>query len=363
MPGVLFPHLGFATAEGTILHWVHGVDEDVRAGEPLLEIASEKAVHVVVAPVDGKLLAIYAPAGAIVAEGETLAWIGAAGERPPETECRWLGWEEDIAQPPPDLEQRLSKVPGAARGGAREQAEPDGGFPPFRPPERADKRFRGYLKKSMREVTGRRMAASWVEKPKVDLFAEINFSSVVAHREAEKSAGRQPPPYNVYIAHAVAKAFEQFPELNCNWIDGRRVPLEQIHVGVAVAVGESLLTISMKNLGGLSLREVERRYRGLIRKAVAMNLEREELYGSSITVTNLGEFEIFAFTPVINPPEVFILGIGELKERAVVVDGRIAAAPMCYFCLSFDHRGVDGAPASRLLRGIKHHLEDYSDGE
>jgi pyruvate dehydrogenase E2 component (dihydrolipoamide acetyltransferase) len=355
--------LGFATAEGTILQWMHEVDEDVRAGAPLLEIASEKAVHVVVAPADGKLLAIYAPAGAIVGEGETLAWIGAAGERPPEIECRWLGWEEDIAQPPPDLQQHLAQAPLAVEGGAQEAAGPEVGFPPFQPPQQVDKRFRGYLKKSLREVTGRRMAASWVEKPKVDLFAEINFSSVVAHREAEKGAGRQPPPYNVYIAHAVAKAFEQFPELNCNWIDGRRVPLEQIHVGVAVALAESLLTISMKNLGGLSLREVERRYRSLIRKAVAMNLERDELYGSSMTVTNLGEFEIFAFTPVINPPEVFILGIGELKERALVVDGRVTVAPVSYFCLSFDHRGVDGAPASRLLRGIKHHLEDYSDGE
>ena len=350
MPGVLFPQLGFATAEGTILNWLQAVGERVEAGAPLVEIASEKAVNVVAAPGGGVLLAIFAPPGAVVPEGETLGWIGEDGERPPEVNCRWLGWEADIAPPPQDLAQHLALA----------DAEPEP-FPPVLPPEQVDKRHRALLKKQLRETTGKRMAKSWVDAPKVDLFAEINFSAVVAHREGEKRAGRQSPPFNMYIVHAVVKAFEEFPQLNCHWINGRRQPLDGIHVGVAVALNDSLLTISMKNLGGLSLREVERRYRSLIRKAAAMTLKHGELYGSSLTVTNLGEFEIFGFTPVINPPEVYILGIGELKDRALVVDGEIVVAPLCYFCLSFDHRGVDGAPASRLLRSIKHYLEDYRD--
>lgn len=357
MPGVLFPQVGFAVAEGTVLHWLHAVGDAVQGGAPLVEVASEKAINVVVAPEDGTLLAIYAPPGAIVPEGETLGWIGKAGEQPPPVRSRWLGWEEEIAPPPPELAERLAP-PGDA---ASKQPEPP--FPPFQPPEQVDKRFRTYLRSSVRDVTGRRMARSWVEKPKVDLFAEINFSRVVAHREAEKAAGRQAPPFNVYIAHAVARAFEEFPELNCHWLDGRSVPLETINVGVAVALGESLVTISMKDLGGCSLREVERRYRALIRKAAGMTLQRDDLYGSSCTVTNLGEFEIFGFTAILNPPEIFILAIGELEDRAVVVDGKITVAPVSYFCLSFDHRGVDGAPASRLLRSIKHQMEDYEDTE
>ncbi|MCZ6472781.1 MAG: 2-oxo acid dehydrogenase subunit E2 [SAR324 cluster bacterium] len=355
---MLFPQLGFATAEGTILNWLHEVGERVERGTPLVEVASEKAINVVVTPVDGVLLAVFAPAGAIVPEGETLGWIGQDGEQPPELTCRWLGWEADIAPPPEDLAVRLQGTAPNTREADREDE-----FPPFQPPEQVDKRYRSLLKKQIRDTTGKRMSQSWVDKPKVDLFAEINLSQVVAHREAEKQAGRQPPPFNVYIAHAVVRAFEEFPHLNCNWLDGRRVPLEDIHVGVAVALEESLLTISLKNLGGLSLREVERRYRSLIRKAAAMTLRREDLYGSSLTVTNLGEFEIYGFTPVINPPEVYILGIGELKDRVVVVDGKIIVAPVSYFCLSFDHRGVDGAPASRLLRSIKHHLEDYRDND
>lgn len=352
MPAVLFPQLGFATAEGTILHWLCEVGGEVAAGAPLVELASEKAVSVVVAPSSGTLLAIYAPPGAIIAEGETLGWIGTAGQQAPQVETLWLGWEQEIAEPPADLGERM---------GQSQQAKAGAGAPATQPPERVDKRFRGVLKKQIRETTGRRMAASWVEKPKVDLFAEINFARIVAHREAEKKAGGQAPSFNIYIAHAVVKAFQEFPELNCIWTDDRRVPMEQINVGVAVALEDSLLTVSMKDLAGLSLREIERRYRSLMRKAIGMNLKHEEMYGNSMTVTNLGEFEIFAFTPIINPPDVYILGIGELKERALVVNGEIVVAPVSYFCLSFDHRGVDGAPASRLLRSIKQHLENYKD--
>ena len=326
MPAIVFPHIGFAVAEGTILKWEKEVGAAVAEGEPLVEIASEKAISVVGAPAAGALLAIYAPPGAIVPEGET------------------LGWESEIGPPPPGWEAP-AEAPATA--------------PTLPPPERADGKIRSFMKGKLRETTGARMAKSWVDAPKVDLFAEIDFSRVVTHRQAQKEAGQAAVPFNMYIAHAVVKAFEEFPELNRNWIDGRAVPLAGIHVGVAVALQESLLTISLKNLGGFSLKEIERVFRTLIRKAAGMTLSREELYGSSLTITNLGEFGIFGFTPVLNPPEIFILAIGELAERAVVREGKIVAAPISYFCLSFDHRGVDGAPASRLLQRIKHHLEHY----
>lgn len=203
------------------------------------------------------------------------------------------------------------------------------------------------------------MSKSWVDAPKVDLFAEVDFSAVVAHRNAQKAAGIEPAPFNVYIAHAVVGAFKEFPEWNVNMVDGKSVPLDGIHVGVAVALGENLLTVSMKNLENEDLVGIQRNYKGMIRKAVGMSLSRDDLYGSSLTITSLGEFEVFAFTPIINPPEIFILGVGELKERAVVRNGNIEIAPVCYFCLSFDHRGIDGAPASRVLRAIKHGVEQY----
>ena len=348
MPAIIFPHLGFATAEGTILRWEKTTGESVQKGEALVEMASEKAIHVVASPASGVLSAVYAPPGAIVPEGEPLGWVGQAGEQAPEMDRNWLGWEAEIAPAPDNLADFLKPDSRVEENAAD-----------FGPPEKVDKAFRGFLKGQLRETTAKRMAKSWVDAPKVDLFAEVDFSRVVAHREAIKASGGQAPTFNVYIVNAVVQAFKEHPHLNLNWINGGPKPLNGIHVGVAVALEENLLTISLKNLDDLSLRDIERSYKGLIRKAVGMSLQRDELYGSSLTVTNLGEFEIFGFTPVINPPEIFILGIGELVVRPVVRDGAITTAPICYFCLSFDHRGVDGAPASRLLRSIKHHIEQF----
>jgi len=347
VPAIAYPALGFATEEGTVLRWCKAVGEAVRAGEDLVEVAAEKAINVIPAPADGTLLAIYAAAGAIVGEGETLGWLGAAGERPPVHAVHLRGWAEEIAPAPPDLAERLAV-------GAPAPQRPAVGPPPERP----SREFRDYLRHSIRPVTAQRMTFSW-QAPKVDLFAEVDFSRVVAHREAQRADGRELPSYNVYIAHAVTRAFADHPELNCHWLDGRRVPVGGVHVGVAVALGDDLVTVSMKDVGGASLDDLQRRFKALIRKSVGMTLARDELYGSSLTVTNLGEFEVTQFTAVLNPPEVFILAIGKLEERVVAIGGQPAVRPMCTFCLSFDHRAVDGAPASRFLRRIKHHLEHY----
>ncbi|MBI4081358.1 MAG: 2-oxo acid dehydrogenase subunit E2 [Candidatus Lambdaproteobacteria bacterium] len=349
MSAIAFPHIGYATDEGTILRWLKAVGERVSAGEPLLEIASEKAIGIVPAESAGVLLAVYAEAGAIVAMGEPIGWLGQPGEQPPALACRLRGWAEEIAPAPPDLAARLvSPAPAPASPG-------------LPAPAKAEPRVRAYLRGQIQRVTGQRMAFSW-QAPKVDLFADIEFSAVLAHRNALKAHGAEPPSFNVYIAHAVALAYADHPELNCHWRDGRREPLDQVHVGVAVALGNDLVTVSMKNLAGVALAEIQHRFKALIRKAVTMTLARDELYGSSLTVTNLGEFEITGFTAVLNPPEIFILAIGRLEERAVVREGQIVARPISTFCLSFDHRAVDGAPASRFLRRIKHHLEHYGAG-
>lgn len=346
MAQIELPHLGYATAEGTVLRWLKSVGESVAVGEPLVDLASEKAIQVLAALETGTLLAIYAPPGAVVAEGEALGWIGAAGTAAPALRPRILDWEEDIAPRPPGFEPavRPRKVDPAAL------ARPAGA------PPRAE---RDFLRRQLRKVTAQRMAASWREAPKVDLFADVDFGAVMAHRAMLKHAGQEAPSYNVYIAHAVVRAFKDFPELNRHWVGERCVPLDGIHVGIAVASGESLMTVSMKHLDGLGLLDLQRQFKGLLKKALGMSLAREELYGSSLTVTNLGEWDITTFTAVLNPPEIFILAIGKLEERAVVRNGAVTVVPQSTFCLSFDHRGVDGAPASRLLQRIKQHLESY----
>jgi pyruvate dehydrogenase E2 component (dihydrolipoamide acetyltransferase) len=340
------PRLGYATSEATVLRWLKAVGESVTSREPLAELASEKAIHVFGAPQSGTLLAAYAPAGAVIEAGEPFAWIGSAGEQAPALTPRIVGWEPAIAPMPTGLQL-------AARG-------PEAGAPPpaVSPARTAPKSDRDVLRSQLRHVTAQRMDASW-RAPKVDLFADVDFTRVQAHRQALKDQGEEAPSYNIYIAHAAVRAFQDLPHLNLQWREGRLRPLDGIHVGIAVAVGDNLLTVSLKKLAGLGLAEIQRRFKGLIRKAAGMNLSREELFGSSLTVTNLGEFDVTAFTAILNPPEIFILAIGKVEERPAVRDGRVVPVLQCTFCLSFDHRGVDGAPASRLLQRIKWHMEHF----
>lgn len=340
---MILPQLGYASREATVLRWLKAVGQPVSAGEDLVELASEKTIHVLPAPEAGVLLAVYAPPGAIVEQGQPLGWLGRPGEAAPARSPRILGWAAEVAPPPPGFRPA---APAAAK--------------PYHPPESFEKQDREFLKRQIRRVTAERMAASWAA-PKVDLFTDVDFTRVVAHRQAAKEAGGEAPSYNVYIAHAAVKALQDFPHLNRHWIGDAAVPVDGIHVGVAVAQGENLVTISLKHLEGLDLAEIQRRFRTLVRKAVAMTLTQEELYGSSLTITNLGEWEVTGFTAVLNPPEIFILAIGALQQRPAVRDGAIVPRWQCTFCLSFDHRAVDGAPASRLLQRIKHYLEHYGE--
>lgn len=351
MAGIVIPALGFATDEVIVVNWHKSVGESVSQGDALLDLEAEKSISSIEASESGILLAAYAQVGAIIAEGATVGWIGKAGETPPQADIEYRGWAEELAPIPEAL---ASSIPSAGL-----TAQRSGGDEGARTAKKGRAKLREFLKGSLRRITAQRMARSWVQAPKVDLFADIDFSRVVAHRQALKADGHQAPSYNIYIAHAVVKAFEDMPHLNLNFVHGREVRLDDIAVGVAVALDDALLTISMKQLDGASLEDIQHRFKGLIRKSIGMTLTREEMYGNSLTITNLGEFEVSSFTAIINPPEIFILAIGQLDERVVSREGAFVAIPTSRFCLSFDHRGVDGAPASKLLRRIKYHMEHY----
>ena len=152
MPAVVFPHLGFATSEGTILKWLVNVGDSVRKGDDLLEIVAEKAVAVVVAEEEGILQAIYAEPGAIVPEGETVGWIGTGGERAPAHSCRILGWEEEIAPahptwpnvllPPQRKRPRCPRTGNPRDSRARHRCGPSAGWAKPRAPSSRDKSAR-----------------------------------------------------------------------------------------------------------------------------------------------------------------------------------------------------------------------------
>jgi pyruvate dehydrogenase E2 component (dihydrolipoamide acetyltransferase) len=143
------------------------------------------------------------------------------------------------------------------------------------------------------------------------------------------------------------------------WVEGEglRQP-EQVHVGVAVALDpEGLVVPVLRNADRRSLRELAADLLGLVDKARAGRLSPVDMQGGGFSITNLGAYRIDGFTPIINPPETAILGVGRIADKAVVVDGKVEPRTMCTLSLSFDHRVVDGAPAAAFLARLAELLE------
>ena len=130
-----------------------------------------------------------------------------------------------------------------------------------------------------------------------------------------------------------------------------------IHIGLAVALEEGLITVSIKRADQKDLRMIAKEAAALIEKAQSGGLQVDDVTGSSITISSLGGFDIDSFTPVVNLPEAAIIGVGTVVDRPVVRSGKIEVAPIMKLSLSFDHRIVDGAPAARFLQLLKRRLE------
>jgi pyruvate dehydrogenase E2 component (dihydrolipoamide acetyltransferase) len=215
----------------------------------------------------------------------------------------------------------------------------------------------------LRKITAERMAASAQATARVTLFLDADFSEAARFRNQLQPEfarlGTPKLPWDALIAKASALALLDHPAVGAQWVDGLglRTP-EIVHVGIAVALEpEGLVVPVLKDVASRSLRELTADLVALAEKARAGRLSPSEMQGGTFTITNLGAYRIDGFTPIINPPESAILGVGRIADKPVVVDGRIEARTMCTLSLSFDHRVVDGAPAAAFLARVAELLE------
>lgn len=207
----------------------------------------------------------------------------------------------------------------------------------------------------MRGTIARRMHQSLQEMAQLTLHTEADVTELVALRERLKP--QLAVTYTDLIVKACALALGQHPRLNAT-LEGDQIKLlPEIHVGLAVALEEGLVVPVLRHTNRQSLADLVRERNRLVDKAKANQLTTPEISGSTFTVTNLGTYDIDAFTPIVNPPEAAILGVGRIVEKVVVHQGKIAQRAMLTLSLSFDHRLVDGAPAAEFLQTIKAHLE------
>ncbi|MFQ5611666.1 MAG: dihydrolipoamide acetyltransferase family protein [Anaerolineae bacterium] len=208
----------------------------------------------------------------------------------------------------------------------------------------------------MRATIARRMHQSLQEMAQLTLHTEADATELVALYERLKQ--QLPLTYTDLIVRACALALRRHPHLNATLANGAIRLLPQINIGVAVALDGGLVVPVINEADRQSLPGLVQTRRQLVERARAQQLTAEDMNGGTFTVTNLGRYEIDGFTPIINPPEAAILGIGRIMEKVVVHRGKIAQRAMMTLSLTFDHRLVDGAPAAAFLQSIKQLLEE-----
>jgi pyruvate dehydrogenase E2 component (dihydrolipoamide acetyltransferase) len=213
----------------------------------------------------------------------------------------------------------------------------------------------------IRKVIFDRMGQSWREAARVTLFADADMSELVRLRQArladwERRFGIK-PSYSDLIHMAVARALRDEPRINCR-LDGQAVRIrKEVNLAFAVDLGEGLVAAVIRDADKQSLGDLARAARDLADRARSGRLSPDEMADGTFTVTNLGTVGVEYFTPIINPPQAGILGVGKIMEKPVVLHGGIHVRSMMTLSLVFDHRLIDGAPAARFLTKVKELLE------
>ena len=381
---VLMPQMGESIVEGTIVRWIKAVGEPVDRDEPLFEMSTDKVDAEVPSPAGGVLVQIRARAGETVPVHSVVAVIGAVGEAvaapadpasptDPGAEPSSAGTAPAGPGPPPaaprarlspvvrrlaaEHEVELSAVAGTGDGGritkadvlahvaGRDQAGTPGG-----PGARIEPMS------VMRQRIAEHMLESRRTSAHVHTLFEVDFSGVAAARAAYP--GGTAPGYLAYIAKAVSEALAAMPVVNAS-VDGTNVVHhEQVNLGIAVALDRGLIVPVVKQADRLAVGAVDAAIKDLAARARAKQLAPEDVEGGTFTITNPGSFGSLLGMPIINQPQVAILGVGAVEPRAVVVDGAVVARLRAFLTLGFDHRLIDGAMADRFLAHVKTALED-----
>ncbi len=206
--------------------------------------------------------------------------------------------------------------------------------------------------RGIRGIIARNMHASLQEGAQVTLEADVDASALVALRTGLRDAGES-VAYDDLLVRAVAIALRQHPRLNGLIIDNEIRLYRAINVSLAIALPEGLVAPTIFSADDMSLSEIRRAREDLVARAQANALTIPEITSATFTVTNLGAYRVDHFTPVINPPQIAILGVGRIAPRpAAGTAGTLVVRPTMALSLTFDHRAVDGVPSAAFLETV-----------
>jgi pyruvate dehydrogenase E2 component (dihydrolipoamide acetyltransferase) len=397
---VIMPKLGMVMKEGLVVHWHVEEGDPIEAGKLLLEIESDKVTTEIEAPASGVVRKIIVVGEEIVPCGTVVGIIAdSADEEIPGVDAivaesravvmtrqQWEAKQtlqestEEAGGGRPEARVRISpaarrlaeargvdpsRIKGTGPGGriVREDV--------MRAPEAGPQQAASAVGEErpgesaritrLRRSIADNMARSARTVARVVHFAEVDMTRAVDYRNQNRESFKREVhadlSYNALLIKATASAMREDPVLNVSFQDDVIRRHGDVNIGLAVALDDGLITVSIKQADQKSLRVIAKESAVLIEKARTDGLQVDDVTGSSITISSLGGFDIDSFTPIVNLPEAAILGVGTVVERPVVKSGKIEVAPIMKLSLSFDHRIVDGAPAARFLQLLKRKLE------
>jgi pyruvate dehydrogenase E2 component (dihydrolipoamide acetyltransferase) len=213
----------------------------------------------------------------------------------------------------------------------------------------------------VRGVIAQRMAASAHTTAAVTTMTQADATELVRVRE---SLGKEwsasvgfAPSYGHLLTVILAKALAEFPYMNAHLVGEKIRQLASINIGLAVDTEQGLMVPVLKGVESMLLADVVRGSSDLVQRAREGKLLPDELHGGTFTLSNMGIFDVEASTPIINPPECAILGVGRIAPRPAAFEGELCLRHTVMLSLTFDHRAIDGAPAARFLERVKHLVE------
>ena len=418
---ITMPALGESVSEGTVTRWLKGVGDSVAVDEALLEVSTDKVDTEIPSPVAGTILSIDVPVDSTVPVGARLAVIGGAGASapaapvaappaPPVVAAPVISAPAPVAPPAPapvaasapvsqpadayvtpivrklanDLGVNLASVKGSGVGGRIRKEDVEAAAPKSAAPVStttaapaqrsaaapvvAASPLRGTTvnMSRLRKVIAARMVESLQVSAQLTTVVEVDVTKIARLRDRSKATFEAREGVKLsflpFFAVAVCEALKQHPVLNSS-VEGDQIIYHGAeHLGVAVDTERGLLVPVIHNAGDLNMGGIARKISDLAARTRDNKVTPDELGGGTFTLTNTGSRGALFDTPIINQPQVAILGLGAVVKRPMVVKGddggeSIAIRSMVYLGLSYDHRVVDGADAARFLVTLKERLE------
>ena len=420
MTDVVMPQMGESIVEGTLTKWLKKPGERVERDEPLFEISTDKVDTEIPSPAAGTLAEVLVEEGKTVGINTIVARIdegGTAAAAPPPPPAPPPVQETAAPTPspaPPPVEEPvaagepvgplsplvrkmarennvdLSKVKGSGAGGritkqdveaylaggpaaapsappaasAPPPARPAAPLPPA-PPAGGQAKTRIEPMSTMRIKIAEHMVMSKRTSAHVTTVHRVDMTPVAKLRERNKAVFQANYGFSLtylpFLIRASVVALRQYPLVNAS-LDGNNIIYHnEINIGIAVALENGLIVPVIRGAGEKNVLGLQRAVVDLATRARSRQLKPDEVQGGTFSITNFGSFGSLMGTPVINQPQVAIMGVGTVDKTPVVIDDAIAIRSICHLSLSFDHRLIDGALADQFMTKVKQVLEDWSE--